>query len=245
MPMFPFGSRPYPGSNPGGYRAPMSPGFTNGNNGFQAPSPPRQDTGARDLLKSTTFSPELSFLLAMTLKDGMSRATVLNLLRDIEPYVSSADRDAIHSLRGAQTLAEDFRKTPPPSGPPHTGAPLSGFSRLNRQQALLEVLQRYAGRDASGLMKNLQQSAQMQENFDRMLRRMERMRNMNMSSPEDIFEAMSGFMPPEQQSQFRNMQAMMRMMSGMGKNMKPEDMFRMMSGMGGMGGMGGNQSGTA
>jgi hypothetical protein len=44
-----------------------------------------------------------------------------------------------------------------------------------------------------------------------------------------MFEAMSGFMPPEQQAQFRNMQMMMRMMSSMGQNMKPEDLFRMMS----------------
>ena len=89
-------------------------------------------------------------------------------------------------------------------------------------------MQRYAGQDTGGMMKNLQRSAQMQENFDRMLRRMERLRNMNTASPEDMFEAMSGFMPPEQQSEFRNMQMMMRMMSNMGKNMKPEDLFRMM-----------------
>jgi hypothetical protein len=100
-------------------------------------------------------------------------------------------------------------------------------------------MQRYAGHDAGGMMKNLQRSAQMQESFDRMLRRMERLRHINTSSPEDIFEAMSAFMPPEQQAEMRNMQMMMRMMANMSKNMKPEDLFRMMSGMGG------NQSGTA
>ena len=234
MPMFPFGSRPYPGTNPGGYHAPPPPGYnTNGNGAYRAPSPLRQDTSGNDLLRHTAFSSELSFLLAMTLKDGMSRAAALDLLRDIEPFVSSVDREAIHSLRGAHELAEDFRKNPPPPEPPRAAAPLSGFSRLSRQQSLLEVMQRYAGRDTSGMMKSLQQSAQMQENFDRMLRRMERMRNMNMSSPEDMFDAMSGFMPPDQQAQFRNMQTMMRMMSTMGKNMKPEDLFRMMGQNGG------------
>jgi hypothetical protein len=229
--MFPFGSRPYPGSGPapGGYRTPPPPG------GYRTPAPPRQDTSGNELLKHTSFSPELSFLLAMTLKDGMSRTAVLDLLRDIEPFVSTVDREAIRSLRGAQGLAEDFRKATPPPEPPRTAAPLSGFSRLSRQQALLEVMQRYAGRDTGGMMKNLQQSAQMQENFDRMLHRMERMRNMNTSSPEQMFEAMSMFMPPEKQAEFRNMQTMMRMMSNMGKNMKPEDLFRMMN----------NQSGTA
>lgn len=214
MSMFPFGFRPYPGPPPGIYRAPVQP---------------RHDTSGRDLLKATSFSPELSFLLAMTLKDGMSKTVVLELLRDIEPFVCAADREAIRSLRGAQELAEDFRKAVPPPGPPHTGAPLSGYSRLSRQQALLEVLQRYAGHDAGGLMRNLQRSVQMQESFDRMLRRMERMRHMNTSSPEQMFEAMSMFMPPEKQAEFRNMQTMMRMMASMGKNMKPEDLFRMMN----------------
>jgi len=226
MPMFPFGPRPYPGPAPSGYRPP-------------APPPPQPEPSGRELLAHTNFSPELSFLLAMTLKDGLSRSEVLDLLRDIEPFVSAPDRQAIRSLRGAQEVAQGLYRPAPPANPPHTPGPLSGYSRLSRQQSLLEVMQRYASNDAGGMMKNLQRSAQMQENFDRMLRRMERLRNMNASSPEDIFEAMSGFMPPDQQAQMRNMQMMMRMMSSMGNNMKPEDLFRMMSGMGG------NQSGTA
>ena len=225
MPMFPFGPRPYPGPAPSGYRPPAPP--------------PQPEPSGRDLLAHTSFSPELSFLLAMTLKDGLSRSAVLDLLRDIEPFVSASDRQAIRSLRGAQEVAQELRRPVPPVNPPHTAAPLSGYSRLSRQQALLEIMQRYAGHDAGGMMKNLQRSAQMQENFDRMLRRMERLRHINTSSPEDIFEAMSAFMPPEQQAEMRNMQMMMRMMANMSKNMKPEDLFRMMSGMGG------NQSGTA
>jgi hypothetical protein len=216
--MFPFGPRPYPGSAQGGYHP---------------PAPPRPEPSGSDLLAHTAFSPELSFLLAMTLKDGLGRTTALDMLRDIEPYVSASDREAIRSLRGATGLAEDFRRNTPPSAPPHTAAPLSGYSRLSRQQALLDVLQRYAGRDTGGLMRSLQQSVQMQNNFERMLRRIERMRNMNMSSPEDMFEAMSAFIPPEKQAEFRNMQTMMRMMSTMGKNMKPEDLFRMMNQNGG------------
>ncbi len=239
MPMFPFGPRPYPGHTPGAprpYPAP-APGAAHP----AAPAPP--DASGRDLLQHSSFSSELSFLLAMTLKDGLNRSTVLDLLRDIEPFVSAPDREAIRSLRGAQEVAEGLHRPIPPTNPPHMASPLSGYSKLSRQQALLEIMQRYAGKDAGGVMRNLQRSAQMQENFDRMLRRMERMRNMNTSSPEDMFEAMSGFMPPDQQAGFRNMQMMMRMMSSMGKNMKPEDMFRSM--MGGMGGMGGGQSGTA
>jgi hypothetical protein len=223
--MFPFGFRPWPGPAPGGHRPPAPP--------------PRPDTSGGELLKHTSFSPELSFLLAMTMKDGLSRSAVLDLLRDIEPFVSAPDREAIRSLLGARELAQDFRSGAPRGGPAHSAAPLSGYSRLSRQQALLEVLQRYAGRDAGGMMKNLQRSAQMQESFDRMLRRMERLRHMNTSSTEEMFDAMSAFMPPERQAEMRNMQSMMRMMSSMGKNMKPEDLFRM------MGGAGTNQSGTA
>lgn len=213
MSMFPFGPRPYFSAAPGGSRP---------------NAPPQNEPSGSEALRHTAFSPELSFLLAMTLKDGLNRDSVLNLLRDIEPYVSASDREAIRSLRGATGFADDFKRYAPPVAPPRTAAPLSGYSRLSRQQALLNVLQNYAGRDAGGLMQNLQRSTQMQENFDRMLRRMERLRHMNMSNPEDMFEAMSGFVPPERQAEFRNMQTMMRMMSTMCKNMKPEDLFRMM-----------------
>lgn len=222
--MVPFGFRPFPGPPRGSSRP---------------SAPPQPDESGIDLLRHTSFSPELSFLLAMTLKDGLSKSAVLNLLRDIEPFVSAPDREAIRSLRSAQEHAEDFRRGTPGAQPARTGAPLSGYSRLSRQQTLLDVLQRYAGPDACAMMRQLQRSAQMQENFERMLKRVERMRHMNMSSPEDLFEAMSGFMPPERQAEFRNMQTMFRMMSTLGKNMKPEDLFRM------MGGMGGNQNGTA
>jgi len=81
------------------------------------------------------------------------------------------------------------------------------------------------------MMRNLAQSASMQENFERMTRKMEKLRNMNASSPEQMFDVLSVFMPHEEQSKFRNMQNMMRMMGSM-KNFKPEDMFKFMGGMG-------------
>ena len=64
MPMFPFGPRPYPGHTPGvprPYPAPV-PG------GYRPPAPAPPDLSGRDLLQHASFSPELSFLLAMTLK---------------------------------------------------------------------------------------------------------------------------------------------------------------------------------
>ncbi len=81
----------------------------------------------------------------------------------------------------------------------------------------------------------------MQENFEKMLKRMQKLRNMNNSSPEDMFEAISMFMPPSEQANIRNMQNMMRMMGSM-KDFKPEDMLKFMGGMN-MGGNDGSNTG--
>jgi hypothetical protein len=181
-----------------------------------------------EAFKTASFSPELSFLLAMTMKDGMRQGTPTDMLRSIEPYVSSGDREAIHQILGAQKLAEEYRMNPPQPAHGYPGSGLSDFSRLTRQQALLEILQNYASRESSDMMRALQQSSHMQENFERMIRRMEKLRNMKMSSAEDMFEAMSFFMPPGEQSNFRNMQNMMGMMGNM-KGFNPEDMMKFMS----------------
>lgn len=230
MMRFPFGSRPGPRQ---GQRSPQSP-----QQPPRSQHPPERSVSYSDLLKNASFSPELSFLLAMTLKDGMSHETVMQMLKSIEPHVSAIDREAIHSIFGAHQLAEEYRRNPPVHPPSHSGTGLNAFSRLSRQQALLDVLSRYAGSDAKSMMHSLAQSVSMQENFERMTRRMEKLRHMNTSSPEQMFEALSMFMPPEEQSKFRNMQNMMRMMGSM-KNFKPEDMFKFMGNMGNMGGMGG------
>ena len=196
------------------------------------PEPPPQEAEHKisyeELMKRATFSPELSFLLAMTLKDGVNQNTALDMLKSIEPYVSPGDRDAIRSILGAKQMTEDFRQQAPVYEPRHGTNGLNEFSKLTRQQALLNILQQYASNETGALMKNLQKSVEMQENFERMNKRMQKLRNMNSSSPEDMFEALSMFMPPEQQSQFRNMQNMMRMMSNM-KDFKPEDMFKFMN----------------
>lgn len=181
-----------------------------------------------DLMKNASFSPDLSFLLSMTLKDGLNRNTMLDMLKNIEPYVSASDKEAIHSILGARQLTNDFRSSAPDYTPSHSYSGLSGFSKLSRQQSLLNVLQKYASHDTSAMMQSLQKSTEMQDNFERMNKRMQKLRNMNNSSPEDMFEAMSMFMPSNEQSNFRNMQNMMRMMGSM-KNFKPEDIFKFMN----------------
>jgi hypothetical protein len=221
MPKFPYGPRPVPRQIQYTRRDPQ-PIERNAEHVEQP---------ERDLLKNAAFSPELSFLLAMTMKDGLRQGSAMDLLKSIEPYVSSSDREAIHQLLGAQKAAEEYRKNPPAMSYGFPGAGLNNFSRMSRQQALLEILQHYASNESSDMMRALQRSSQMQDNFDKMIKRMEKLRHMNMAKPEDMFEAMSMFMPQDQQSQFKNMQNMMRMMSTMGNmnGFKPEDMFKFMN----------------
>jgi hypothetical protein len=224
---FPYGGRPAPRR-----MDPMRP----------APVPQKR-ISYEDLMKNASFSPELSFLLAMVLKDGMSQDRLQSLLKDIEPYVSAGDKAAIHSVIGAIQATGDFIRSGPDDWPPHPNAELAEFSKFSRQHSLLDVMQRYAERDTGNMMQNLQRSVEMQENFDKMLKRMQKLRNMNSSSPEDMFEALSMFMPPAEQANMRNMQNMMRMMSGM-KNFRPEDMMKFMGGMN-MGGNSGGKNGRA
>jgi len=218
MPRFPYGPRPV--SRQIQYTRRESQPAEN------APDPAAQ--AEDNLLKNAAFSPGLSFLLAMTMKDGLRQGTAMDLLRSIEPYVSASDREAIRQIMNAQKMADEYRHNPPSMTYGFPGADLNGFSRMSRQQALLEILQHYASRDGSEMMRAMQRSVQMQDNFDRMVKRIEKLRNMNTASPEDMFEAMSIFMPSDQQSQFKNMQNMMRMMGGM-QGMRPEDMFKFMN----------------
>lgn len=201
---------------------------------------PQAKISYEDLMKNASFSPELSFLLAMVLKDGMSQDRLLNMLKDIEPYVSSGDKAAIHSVIGAIQVSDNFRRSGPEDWPPRPNAQLAEFSKFARQNSLLNVMQKYAERDTVNMMQNLQRSVQMQENFEKMIKRMQKLRNMNSSSPEDMFEAMSMFVPPSEQANIRNMQNMMRMMGTM-KNFAPEDLLKFMGGMN-MGNTGGGNA---
>ena len=211
---YPFGPRHMPHPVPQN-RPPQNP-------------PEEKKISYGDLMNKASFSPELSFLLAMTLKDGLCQNTVLDMLAKIEPYVSSVDKDAIHSILGARNMTDQFRRSTPDIAPQPTHTGLSGFSKLTRQQALLNVLQKYASHETGTMMQSLQRSVKMQEDFARMSRRMETLRSTKDPSPEQMMEALSMFMPPDQQSQFRNMSQMFKMMGSM-KDFKPEDIFKFMN----------------
>jgi len=216
MMRFPFGPRPMPRRPyPGGYQQ----------------NRPQPKISYEQLMEKASFTPELSFLLAMTLKDGMNQNAVLEMLRKIAPFVGAEDQRAIHSLLGARQFTDRFKSEAPSFEPQRGESGLSGYAKHSRQQSLLNVLRGYASDETAGMMKGMQQSYEMQSNFQRMTRRMEKLRNMNSASPEDMFEALSMFMPPEQMGQFKNMQNMMRMMSNMGNmdNFKPEDILGFMN----------------
>ena len=85
MPIFPYGPRPI--SRQIQYTRREPPRAEKSTPASQAED---------DILKNAAFTPELSFLLAMTLKDGLRQGTVLDLLKSIEPYVCARDREAIH-----------------------------------------------------------------------------------------------------------------------------------------------------
>ncbi len=191
---------------------------------------PQSKVSYEDLMRNASFSSELSFLLAMVLKDGMRQDRLLSMLKEIEPYVSAGDKAAIHSVIGAIQMSDDFRRSGPDDWPPRPNAGLADYSKFSRQHSLLDIMQKYAERDTGNMMQNLQRSVNMQENFEKMLRRMEKLRRMNNSSPEDMFEALSMFMPPAEQANIRNMQNMIRMMGSM-KNFRPEDIMKFMGGM--------------
>ena len=127
-------------------------------------------------------------------------------------------------------MSDDFRRSGPDDWPPRPNAGLADYSKFSRQHSLLDIMQKYAERDTGNMMQNLQRSVNMQENFEKMLRRMEKLRRMNNSSPEDMFEAISMFMSPAEQANIRNMQNMIRMMGSM-KNFRPEDIMKFMGGM--------------
>ena len=218
MPSFPYGPRPVPRH--------IQYNRREGQHSDLSPDPHIPDE--KDLLNNASFSPELSFLLTMTLKDGLRQGSAIDLLRSIEPYVSAGDREAIHKILEAHRLAGEFKKSPPSAPYGFPGSGLNGFSRLSRQQALLEILQHYASHESSSMMRSLQRSSQMQDNFERMIKKVEKLRNIKTSSPEELFDVISQFMPPDDQGKVRNMQNMMRMMGGM-KSFKPEDMFRFMN----------------
>lgn len=182
-----------------------------------------------DLINTASFSSELSFLLAYLLRGGMSQNKAIDMLRDIEPFVSDGDKAAINSILGAIQMTDEFRKSAPYFSSSRLANGLSDYTRSSRQHSLINSMIKYAENDSADMLKSLQKSMEMQEYYDSMLKKLQSLNNINSNSPEDMYEAFSLFMTPEQQAGYRNLQTMMNMLNSM-KDFKPEDIFKFMGG---------------
>jgi hypothetical protein len=192
---------------------------------------PEKILSYEDLIKTASFSPELSFLLAMLFRDGIVQSKAADLFRDIAPFVSDGDKAAINSILGALLMSDEFRKSAPDLPRPRVSNGLSDFSRTSRQHNLINTMFKYAGHGTGTMMKNLQRMLEMQDDYERMLKKLQKLRNINGNNTEEMFEAMSIFMTPDQQANYQNMQNMMRMMGSM-KNFKAEDILKFMGNSG-------------
>jgi hypothetical protein len=167
------------------------------------------------------FSPQLSLLLSMVLKDGAPQSRTFEILKSIYPYVDPADRAMIDRVFGIQEFAQGYR--------PNLSQNLPGGRALSKQERdlhILQTLRQYASPDSAKMFNRFEQALKMQQDMTRMMNRMEMLRNTKASTPEDIFSTMEAFLPPDERKNIRNMTNMMNLFKNMG-NFKPEDILKM------------------
>jgi len=198
---------------------------TNARQAAHRPPPPNP------VMDNASFSPMLSLMLSLIFRDGFCRHTAIDMLKNIYPYVEPSDRAMIDKLFGMQEFAQGYR-------PQFNTSPYGGkaLSKQERELSLLRILRQYASQDTVRLFNRLENTMMMQSNMSRLMNRMGNLRNMSVSSPMDLLNAMESFMPQNERSRFGNIANMMNMFRNMNmNNMRPEDLFHMM-GSGMMGG---------
>jgi hypothetical protein len=182
--------------------------------------PPKHDP----LLDNASFSPQLSLMLSMVLKDGFCRNTALDLLRNIYPYVEPEDKAMIDKILGMRDFAQGYR---PNRMQLNNGG--RALSKQERDLSLLNIFKQFAGQDTVRMFDNLERMTMMQTDMNRMMNRLQNIRNMNVSSPDDLLGAMEAFMPQGERNNIRNMTNMMQLFKNM-NNFKPDDLMRMFGG---------------
>lgn len=184
----------------------------------QEPNRPKEKVTAPNL-QAAGFSPLLTALLGMTIKDGLVNHTAFSLLRDIFPYVSKQDQTIISQLIGYQNMAGEVLKHPyfPPLETVQQKRPLT-----NRQKflELLRAMRKYGGQNANASFAMLERVLNMQQ-------RMTHLSNKGNHMAQAL-EMMSLF-----GGQNNEMAGNMKEMSNMA------NLFSMMNAMGNMGGGGG------
>lgn len=203
---------------------------TNYRNTRYPPIPPKQEqhkkpNSVNSIFENASFSPQLSLLLSMILKDGFARNTTMELLKNIYPYVDPVDKAMIDRIFDIKEFAGSYR-------PSFNTSPFPGkaLSKHERDLNLLRILKQYAAQDTLRIFDRIERSIIMQAEMSRMMHRLESFRNMKASTPDELINIMEDFMPPEERKNIHNITNMMQLFKNMG-NFKPEDLMRMFGGM--------------
>lgn len=188
------------------------------------PSAQQQNEQQNALLSNASFSPQLSFLLSMVLKDGFSRNTTFDLLRNIYPYVEPGDKSMIDKIFGIQEFARGYK----PGSQPNAN-PGRALSKQERDIHLLRVLRQYAAQDTVRIFNRYEQAIRMQQDLSRMMNRLEALRKTKVTNPDELLNTMESFLPPEERKNIRNISNMLNLFRNMG-GFKPEDIMKMFGG---------------
>jgi len=174
-----------------------------------------------------SLSSELSFLLALTLKDGLCKNTVFDLLNSIVPHVDKNDRTAISHILKLGEITDDFKRRTDIYSfrPVNTGS--RTFTGTDRHLSLLRVLKKYAGQDANAVFSRMEKTLLMQTDMTRMINRINNLKHINMDKPDDFLSAFEMFMPPDERKNISNLANMMRLFAGM-KDKNMADIFKKM-----------------
>ena len=166
--------------------------------------------------KPSALSGSMQSLLSMAMVNELSQPQMLEMLRDLYPFASSSDRNAISAILGYEQAAKELAY--------HASRPnLGGFSMKKRYLThqdkilgMLEVFKKYNPESAENF-------AQMEQ----ILRMQKKLSRVDPKRPESLLSLMPLFGGPD----MSGMEQMMKMMKNMSGNGGMADMMKNMSGM--------------
>lgn len=166
--------------------------------------------------KAPALSGSIQSLLSMAMVNELSEPQMLGMLRDLYPFATSSDRNAISDILGYEQAAKELAY--------HASRPnLGGFSMKKRYLThqdrilgMLEVFKKYNPESAASF-------AQMEQ----ILRMQKKLSRVDPKKPESMLSLMPLFGGPD----MSGMEQMMKMMKGMSENGGMADMMKNMSGM--------------
>ncbi len=175
-----------------------------------APKPAKQEP------KAPALSSSLQSLLSMALVNEFSEPQALGLLRDLYPFATPSDRNAIADILGYEQAAKELTY--------HSARPnLGGFSMKkryltaqDRMLGMLEVFKKHNPASAAGF-------AQM----EKILRMQKKLSRVDPSRPESMLSLLPLFGGPD----MSGMEQMMKMMKNISEKGNMADMMKNMGGM--------------